>query len=159
MSTELAAAPVVAVVDAYLLRGAGKTLEVLRLRRAAGTRCTGAWETVHGRIEPGETPTQAVLREIREETGFVPERLYSVSRVERFWLHRLGAMAVAPVFAAFVPMDMEPVLGDEHDAFEWCRVQEGVRFAWPRENRALADAVHLLGDGHAGPLEDVLRIC
>lgn len=159
VSPALATAPIVAVVDAYVLRGAGEALEVLRLRRAPGTRCTGAWETVHGRIESGETPTQAVLRELREETGFVPERLYSVSRVERFWLHRVGAMAVAPVFAAFVPADAEPVLSVEHDAYDWCRIRDGVRFAWPRENRALADAVHLLGEGHAGPLEDVLRVC
>jgi hypothetical protein len=33
------------------------------------------------------------------------------------------------------------------------------RLAWPREIRALEDAVHLFGDGTAGPVEDVLRVC
>jgi hypothetical protein len=31
--------------------------------------------------------------------------------------------------------------------------------AWPREKRALADAVMLVGRGDAGVVEDVLRVC
>jgi len=40
------------LVDLYVLRGAGASLEVLTLRRAAGGRCPGSWEAVHGHIEP-----------------------------------------------------------------------------------------------------------
>ena len=29
----------------------------------------GLWETIGGRIEPGETPVQALLREVSEELG------------------------------------------------------------------------------------------
>jgi hypothetical protein len=51
-------------------------------------------------------------------------------------------------------------LGSEHDDFEWLRVPEALeRFAWPRERRALADAVALVGSGNAGAVEDVLRVC
>ena len=46
----------VSLVDLYVLRGAGPSLECLVLRRAAGGRCPGSWEAVHGHIEPGETP-------------------------------------------------------------------------------------------------------
>jgi 8-oxo-dGTP pyrophosphatase MutT (NUDIX family) len=152
-------AGVVHVVDVYVLRGTGPSMQVLRLRRASGQRCAGAWESVHGRREPGETPVQAALRELQEETGFVPLRFYSLSRIEQFWLHTAEAMAIAPVFAAFVADDAAPVLGPEHDAWEWRSAHDGADFAWPRENRALADAIHLLGSGSAGPLEDVLRVC
>src|SRR2546425_11934464 len=75
----------VAFVDAYVLRRTGPTLEVLVLRRSRG-RSPGSWETVHGTIEPGETPVQAALREVHEETGLSPVRLYNVSRVESFYL-------------------------------------------------------------------------
>src|SRR5207253_4895376 len=65
------------------LRGAGDKLEILTLRRSVNGRCPGSWETVHGTIEPGETPVQASLRELREETGLTPQRLYNLSRTER----------------------------------------------------------------------------
>ena len=51
-------------------------------------------------------------------------------------------------------------LGPEHERYEWLAVADAMsRFAWPREKRALADAVALLGGGDAGPVEDVLRVC
>jgi hypothetical protein len=50
-------------------------------------------------------------------------------------------------------------LSEEHDAAEWLSPEVAAhRFAWPREARALADALALLGNGDAGGLEDVLRV-
>ena len=147
------------VVDLYVLRPGASAFEVLALRRAPGARCAGAWETVHGRIEPGETPVIAAHRELREETGFIAERLYSASRVEMFYLHGRDEVVMAPVFAALVRAGAEPVLGPEHDAHAWWSATAEVPFAWPRERRALADIVQLIGSGNAGPVDDVLRVC
>ena len=150
----------VSLVDLYVLRGAGPTLECLVLRRAAGGRCPGSWEAVHGHIEPGETPTDAARRELEEETGLAPERLYNLSRVETFYQHRKDEVALVPVFAAFVAAGAAVRTGAEHDRFEWLPPPEASRrFAWPREARALEDAVALLGSGTAGSVEDVLRVC
>ena len=147
-------------VDVYVLRGTGSALEVLLLRRGAGGRCPGSWEAVHGHIEPGESPADAARRELTEETGLTPERLYNLSRVELFYQHRLDEVALVPVFAAFVASGTEPRVGPEHDGLEWLRPDQArSRFSWPRERRALDDIEVLLGDGHAGPLDDVLRVC
>jgi 8-oxo-dGTP pyrophosphatase MutT (NUDIX family) len=149
----------VCFVDSYALRGAGDGLAVLVLRRGAHGRCPGSWETVHGTIEPGETPVQASLRELREETGFAPERLYNVSRTEAFYQHASDEMALIPVFAAFVAANSSPRLSREHDRAEWLAPAEAARrFAWPRERRALDDILSILGGGDAGLLEDVLRV-
>jgi 8-oxo-dGTP pyrophosphatase MutT (NUDIX family) len=150
----------VSLVDLYVLRGAGERLECLTLRRAPGGRCPGSWEAVHGHIEAGEPPAEAARRELAEETGLVPRALYNLSRVELFYQHRRDEVALVPVFVAFAAEDAEVVLSREHDRAEWLPVREaGRRFAWPRERRALEDAVALLGAGDAGAVEDVLRVC
>ena len=150
----------VSLVDLYVLRGADSALECLVLRRAADGRCPGSWETVHGHIEAGEHPAEAAARELAEETGLMPVRLYNVSRVESFYQHRVDEVALVPVFAAFVTLEAPVRLGSEHDRFEWLTPAAAEsRFAWPRERRALADIFALFRSGHAGAIDDVLRVC
>ena len=76
-------------------RGQEAIWRVLTLKRGENTRCTGAWEIVHGRIESGERPEQAAVRELLEETGFSVIRLYSIT-VNAFYLHQTGTVAVGP---------------------------------------------------------------
>lgn len=147
-----------ALVDVYVLRGRGETLETLLLRRAPGGRSPGSWEAVHGHIEAEEAPTDAAWREVKEETGLTPARLYNLSRAEWFYLHRADLVVVVPAFAAFV-VDGAVALSAEHDAWQWLPIAEArARCAWPRIRRALDDVGVLLGKGEAGALEDVLRV-
>jgi 8-oxo-dGTP pyrophosphatase MutT (NUDIX family) len=164
----------VEIVDVYVLRfapetekgmvGPGKPKpaggpEVLVLRRAAGLRSPGTWESVHGHIVAGETPVAAALRELKEETGLEPSRLYNLSRVETFYLHRRDLVALIPSFCAIVPADAVVTTSVEHDRGEWLNPDEAARrFFWPREKRALADVLQLFGTGDAGAAEDVLRV-
>jgi 8-oxo-dGTP pyrophosphatase MutT (NUDIX family) len=151
--TELA----VGVVDVFVFRHRANGLRVLALRRAEGTRCTGAWEIVHGRLEPDERPEDAAVREVREETGLTVERLYNLT-CQPFYLHRLSTVQMAVVFVAFVNSDTIQ-LGAEHDQGEWLSPDEAMdRLSWPRSISALRDAVQVLHTGDAGPVEDVLRV-
>jgi 8-oxo-dGTP pyrophosphatase MutT (NUDIX family) len=119
-------------------------------------RCAGAWEVIHGRIEPGEKPEDAAWREVTEETGLTVERLYSI-RCVAFYVQRESIVNIAPVFAAFAaPGDVK--LGEEHDDSAWLPIAEALeRLAWPSARDALRDIQQLVGTGNAGPLEDVLR--
>jgi 8-oxo-dGTP pyrophosphatase MutT (NUDIX family) len=148
---------VVGVVDVLVFRHVRDGLRVLALRRAADTRCTGAWEIVHGRVEAGERPEAAALRELNEETGLAAERLYNLT-CQPFYLHRHATVQVAVVFVAFVEGE-DVQLGSEHDLAEWLTPDEAmVRLSWPRSISALRDAVQVLHTGDAGPVEDVLRV-
>jgi 8-oxo-dGTP pyrophosphatase MutT (NUDIX family) len=148
----------VGVVDVYIIDPSVSPWRTLALRRGEGTRCTGAWEAVHGRIEEGETPEQAALRELREETGLDAQRLYNVT-VHAFYLHTMNAVQLAVVFCAFVDSTRQITLGPEHETFEWLPLEQASdRFIWPRATQALREIQKLLGSGDAGPAEDVLRV-
>lgn len=146
------------VVDVYVIRPYRAAWRVLTLRRSDDTRCPGAWETVHGHVEPGELPADAAVRELREETGLEVDRLYNVS-VQPFYLHAIDTVQLAIVFAAFVREPGAVRLGPEHQTFEWLPVELArKRFIWPRSRAALEDVVTLLRRGSGGSVEDVLRV-
>jgi dihydroneopterin triphosphate diphosphatase len=150
----------VSIVDLAVIRFGDTGLEVLLLRRGPGMRCTGAWELVHGKIEPNERPEAAALRELREETGFACDRLYNIT-LGGFYLHKIGVLSLTVVFCAMVAPDQDPALGEEHDAFRWLPFSVAMEeCAWPREREALSHIQHLLRNGRdAGAVEDVLRVC
>ncbi len=149
----------VVLVDVYVLRPTPAGPEVLVLRRAAGGRSPGSWECIHGHIDEGETPVQTALRELDEEAGLAPAKLYNLSRVEQFYSHRLDYVALIPAFVALVASDAAFRLSREHDLGEWLPLAAArVRLSWPRLRRGLNDAAALLAGGDAGPLEDVLGI-
>jgi 8-oxo-dGTP diphosphatase len=52
------------------IRRAGKTLMVHRNKKANDMH-QGRWNGLGGKFEPGETPEECVIREIREESGQV----------------------------------------------------------------------------------------
>ena len=144
-------------VEAGAARRPTDRWRVLTLRRAPDTRCTGAWEIVHGRVDPGERPAAAARREVTEETGLTVQRLYNVT-VNPFYLHTVDTIHMALVFAAIV--EPAPImLGPEHDASAWRSPRAAIDvLAWPREHQAVRYAMHLLRRGDAGAVEDVLRI-
>ncbi|MEO7455191.1 MAG: ATPase, T2SS/T4P/T4SS family [Gemmatimonadaceae bacterium] len=148
----------IGTIDVYCVAREHDEWRVLTLQRALTTRCPGAWETVHGRIEPGEEPEDAAVREVREETGLSIERLYNVT-VQPFYLHRAHVVELAVVFAAFVNHRAPITLGNEHQEFEWLSGKEALdRFFWPRERMALREVMHLFRTGSGGEAEDVLRV-
>jgi dihydroneopterin triphosphate diphosphatase len=148
----------VGTIDVFLVDPDPSGWSVLTLQRSLDTRCPTAWETVHGHIEAGESPEQAAVREVREETGLAVDRLYNVT-VQPFYLHKLATVEMAVVFAAFVRRGPEIVLGEEHMRHEWLSPEQALeRFIWPRERSALREVLHLLASGDAGPVEDVLRV-
>jgi len=151
-------AVIAGVVDVYVIRPLSEGWRVLVLQRGKDTRCTGAWETIHGRIEANERPEHAAVREVREESGLEISRLYNVT-VQPFYLHSLETVQLAVVFAAFVDEPATVILGGEHRDYEWLPVDQALpRFAWPREREALGHITQLLATGSAGPVEDVLRV-
>ncbi|MFJ1972073.1 (deoxy)nucleoside triphosphate pyrophosphohydrolase [Streptomyces sp. NPDC087903] len=68
----------IVVVGAALLDGG----RLLAARRSAPPELAGRWELPGGKVEPGETPDAALVRELREELGVDAE---TVERVPGEW--------------------------------------------------------------------------
>lgn len=146
------------VVEVYVIRHNAGDWRVLVLQRAPDASRPGSWELVYGKIDAGERPERAAVRELGEETGLDVKALYDIT-VNSFYLHTTQTIQMSIVFAAFVAEDSAVTLSDEHQRFEWLTVDEACqRFTWPRAARGLRDARHLLAHGDAGPVEDALRV-
>ena len=63
---------IIHVVAAALVDGDGR---VLLARRPEGKSLAGMWEFPGGKLEPGESPEAALVRELEEELGIAAERL------------------------------------------------------------------------------------
>lgn len=111
-----------------------------------------AWLPPGGHIEPNEDPVQAVLREVREETGLITEIVGSAPDLGLTYPDQ-----VAPPFTIMVEDIHDPVDGfHQHiDMIYFCRPVgpvEPLNEGWRWVTRGdLAAAVHL--DGHGGEAE------
>jgi len=83
-----------------------------------------SWQTVSGKIEEGEKAWEAALREIREETGLVPDRFYSANDVELFYEVNQNCINLVPVFVGFVQSDQPVRLSTEHSEHKWVSSEE-----------------------------------
>lgn len=150
------------IVDVYVFRHEhGTGAEFLQLRRTSPP-LAGTWQPVMGHILPHETATAAALRELREETGYAPDRglraLWQLECPNVFFLASADAMMLSPCFAAWVDPQVEPVLDASHDAVRWIPRDRCDRdFLWPGQRQAIDQIVRdLLPPG--SPVAPILRV-
>jgi dihydroneopterin triphosphate diphosphatase len=124
-------------LSAYIVEVSQRGGRYLILRRRS-SYLSGTWQQVSGHIEDGETGWQAALREIAEETGLIPNRLYSANQTEIFYEHRQNCINIVPIFVAFLETHANVVLSEqEHDAFKWIAAAEAREFL-PFDNQVAA---------------------
>ncbi|MEU6535403.1 NUDIX domain-containing protein [Streptomyces sp. NPDC047000] len=117
----------IVVVGAALLDGADRGGEdgrgarrLLAARRSAPPELAGRWELPGGKVEPGEAPDAALVRELREELGVAAETL---ARVPGEW--PLRDPYVLYVFTArLLPGSAPPKPLQDHDALRWLTPEE-----------------------------------
>lgn len=122
----------IAAVAAVVVRGD----RILAMRRAS-TKDAGAglWETVSGRVEPGESLLGAIDREIREETGLEVE--LEPRPIDAYTAARGNAPMLVVVYRARWIAN-EVTRSAEHDAHAWWTASE---FRANSSLARLADAV------------------
>jgi 8-oxo-dGTP diphosphatase len=105
---------------------------LLLIRRGRGA-AIGSWSVPGGRVERGETVREAVVRELREETGLDGE-------CDRFvgWVERIGAEYHYVILDFIVRVQPgEAVAGDDATDARWVPVDDVAN--WPPVVPGLVD--------------------
>jgi bis(5'-nucleosidyl)-tetraphosphatase len=110
------------------------------------------WDLPKGRLEPSETPFEAAIREVREETGLsdlqfcwgeesIETEPYAGGKVVRFYAARSEFGDVS--------LPINPNLGRaEHHEFRWVSPEDALSLTVPRLQRILRWAFGLAGIDH-----------
>ena len=126
------------MIEAHIFRETKNGLEFLLLKRAEKEIYPGLWQMVNGKVEGDETAYQAAIREIKEETGLQPQKLWVVPNVNTFYSHEMNAISLLPVFAAKVRGGDEVTICEEHCDHCWYNPEEAKNLlAWEGQRHSV----------------------
>lgn len=105
---------------------------ILLCRRGPGRRHAGLWEFPGGRVEEGETPRDALVRELREELGIEAAVGDEAGRAEREGV--ILAAFLVPSFTGTPELRV-------HDAFKWVEARRLLEHEMPPVDVPIAAAL------------------
>lgn len=106
------------MVGAVIVDDLDAPTRLLAARRLSGpSPVAGRWEFPGGKVEPGESPQEALVRELREELGFTARLGREVLNPEAATWPIAERFEMRIWFA--VPADGVPTLGEVHSEIRW----------------------------------------
>ncbi|MCF7806885.1 MAG: NUDIX domain-containing protein [Candidatus Marinimicrobia bacterium] len=84
------------------------------------------------------------MRELKEETGLIPDNFYTLDHLSSYYLHPSDSIIQVPAFMAELEMK-PPRLSGEHDKYQWLPLDGAVALAsWKPYRDALRSIPELL---------------
>jgi len=121
-------------IAAGIIRNSAK--EIFITQRDASSHMAGFWEFPGGKIESGETPEQAVIRELQEEVGIDAEAPVLLKTLE----HRFPDRIITLYFFLVEEWQGEPY-GKEGQPKRWVKQSELKAEEFPPANEAIVNAL------------------
>ena len=122
LCARIAQKPVVQVVGGVLVNSSG---QILACQRATDQVMAGYWEFPGGKVDAGETQSEALNRELNEELGVNIEIGNHLSTIE----HDYGPMIVRIAFFS-CSFDGQNVISNVHDECRWISESEANLLNW-----------------------------
>ncbi|NWF90498.1 MAG: NUDIX domain-containing protein [Ignavibacteriaceae bacterium] len=131
------------MIEVHIFRLNKGSIEFLLLKRSEKEIYPGLWQMVSGSIKKGENAAQTVVREIMEETGLKPNKLWVVPNVNSFFSADKNYISFLPVFAAQVNKSDNVIISNEHCDFKWVSLKQANKMlAWVGQRKS----VHIIND-------------
>ena len=125
-------------VEVYVFRRDARRVEFLCLRRSARSTLPGVWQPVTGKRRRAERAVAAAARELFEETGLRPRRMWALETVTTYFDPVSDSVRLLPLFAVEIRPGDTVVLSREHDAHRFLGERAaGNRFLWEAQRRGL----------------------
>ncbi len=126
------------LIEAHIFRETHNGLEFLLLKRSETEIYPGIWQMVSGKIKTGEKAFETALREIKEETGLIPQKFWTAPNINSFYLPEKDYISFLPVFAALVEVDSKVIISREHSEFKWVKIEEAKKLlAWEGQRKSV----------------------
>lgn len=103
-------------------------------KRKPGGVWANLWEFPGGRLEPGETPEMALIREFQEETGLRVTELVGITTVQHSYT--IYRVTLHGFFCSLVGARIQPVLHTAQE-YRWVTPTELAEYAFPAGHRKL----------------------
>lgn len=135
---------VVRVVDAYVFRKQKNSVLFLLLKRSSNKIYEHLWQGVAGKIEKDETAWRAAIRELKEETGLEPKRMFIADYVSKFYEENGDRINHIPVFGIEVESEIV-TLSEEHSEFKWVNVDEAeMQLIWNGQKKGIRTVYNMI---------------
>ena len=129
------------VIDAYVYRITSAGLLFLVLKRAKTKMYEHIWQGVAGKIEDGETSWEAATRELKEETGLAPIKMFVADHVSKFYETNGDRINLVPVFG--IEVDSNSVkISQEHCDYKWVDLNGSLDLLVWRGQKEAVQVVH-----------------
>tara|TARA_B100001142_G_scaffold7796_1_gene7731 strand:+ start:119 stop:586 length:468 start_codon:yes stop_codon:yes gene_type:complete len=127
----------VRVVDCYVYRRTDNGIVFLLMKRNLNKIYEHLWQGVAGKIEEGETSSEAAIRELKEETGLSPVNMFVADHVSKFYEVHGDRINLVPVFG--IEVDSEIInLSEEHISYKWVDINEALNtLVWNGQKKGI----------------------
>ena len=126
------------LVEAHVFRKTKNGIEFLLLKRSETEIYPGLWQMVSGKIRKAEKAYETALREIKEETGLIPQKFWTAPNVNSFYYPGKDYISMLPVFAALVDSKSKVKISREHSGYKWVKpLQAKKMLAWDGQRKSV----------------------